>query len=150
MKLRLKDFGRREDYTDRVFFDNAKNGGETAYVAIKGAKGSLDREMLVPPFIMTLLDRCIVERDLKPNDKLFPFSYQVAYKEFKKFTVSGKGLHALRHTFAVRLYKKSQNIKLVQAMLGHKNIQNTLIYLRCVDTEKAMRREMPNTWSKYY
>jgi len=35
--------------------------------------------------------------------------------------------HTLRHTFATKLLEKS-NIRVVQQVLGHKNLQSTMIY----------------------
>ena len=42
--------------------------------------------------------------------------------------------HCLRHTFAVRLYRKSGgDIRLVQRALGHNSIQTTTVYLMLED-----------------
>ena len=52
-------------------------------------------------------------------------------------------LHGLRHTFATRLVTKGASIDVVQNLLGHKNIQTTLIYaqitnVRLQDTIKLL------------
>jgi integrase/recombinase XerD len=46
-----------------------------------------------------------------------------------------KGLspHALRHTFALRLYADRRDLLAVMRALGHKSITSTLPYLRCDD-----------------
>jgi integrase/recombinase XerC len=44
--------------------------------------------------------------------------------------------HCLRHTFAVRLYRRSGgDIRLVQRALGHSSIQTTVVYLQLEDSQ---------------
>ena len=38
--------------------------------------------------------------------------------------------HALRHTFATRLYRKTQDLLLVQEALGHRSVLSTMVYAR--------------------
>lgn len=42
--------------------------------------------------------------------------------------------HKFRHTFATALYKRGMDIRMIQRLLGHSNIQTTLIYIDS-DTE---------------
>ena len=42
--------------------------------------------------------------------------------------VSGKSVHALRHSYAVHLYAKEKDLRAVQKQLRHVSIQSTLIY----------------------
>ena len=44
--------------------------------------------------------------------------------------------HALRHTFAMAIYKKSGDIALTQAALRHRSIASTLVYAR-VDRDRV-------------
>ncbi len=44
--------------------------------------------------------------------------------------VAGKTLHSLRHTFAVRMLIKTDNIELVKNLLGHSDLKTTEIYLK--------------------
>jgi integrase/recombinase XerD len=50
-------------------------------------------------------------------------------------------LHTLRHYYACKLYHETKDLLLVKAKLGHRNIQNTLVYTRLVDWEQ------PDTWT---
>jgi integrase len=50
-------------------------------------------------------------------------------------------LHTLRHFYACKLYHNTKDLLLVKAKLGHRNIQNTLVYTRLVDWER------PDTWT---
>src|SRR5688572_3590010 len=38
--------------------------------------------------------------------------------------------HSCRHTFAMQLYSKTNDVLLVQAALGHRAISSTLVYAR--------------------
>jgi len=39
-------------------------------------------------------------------------------------------VHSLRHRFAIRLYRKTSDLLLVQQALGHRSIASTTIYAR--------------------
>ena len=73
---------------------------------------------------------------------------RAAQKRFKIYLTKAGidkdcGIHALRHTFAVLLYRASQNnLRMVQKQLGHSSISTTQIYADVVaeDTEKAVDR----------
>jgi site-specific recombinase XerD len=43
--------------------------------------------------------------------------------------------HTLRHSFATRLYRETNNIRMVQKALGHSDLSTTMIYTHVVDEE---------------
>ena len=51
-------------------------------------------------------------------------------------------VHSLRHAFAMRLFSKTGNLRLVQRALGHRQITTTEIYARVED--KALRKALEN------
>lgn len=59
----------------------------------------------------------------------------------KRAGIRGVHPHALRHTFATDLYRKTNDIRLVQRALGHKNLSSTQIYTHIVNPqlEKALK-----------
>ena len=49
---------------------------------------------------------------------------------YKKLTIKKRGVHMLRHTFGKRMVQKNVNLSTVKEMMGHENIQTTMIYAR--------------------
>ncbi len=47
-----------------------------------------------------------------------------------KAGIQGRSAHALRHTYAVRLYHETGDLQLTQQALGHASITSTVIYAR--------------------
>lgn len=104
-------------------------------ITIHGLKKSNDREIPLNTELYTQLGKYISGR---VSGKLFP----IKYRRFKQIwdNHSPKKLHATRHTFAVELYKRTRDIKLVQLALGHKNIANTMVYVDFVYSQEELRK----------
>jgi integrase/recombinase XerC len=114
-------------------------------VYVKGLKGSDDREVPLSKELFKLVQG--LEADKK--GKLFPITYQRLYQIWGTFApqknaleVRPKTFHSLRHTCAVRLYKKSRDIKVVQTILGHRDLRNTMIYVDFVYSQEKLREAM--------
>jgi integrase/recombinase XerD len=54
--------------------------------------------------------------------------------------------HSLRHSFAVYLYEKEKDLRLVQRQLGHANINTTTIYADV--TAESASRQVEDLWSR--
>ncbi len=107
-------------------------------VFIRGIKGSNDREIPLAP---QLFDRLLVYVSrIENTDKLFDISYNRLRQIWDMYRPVHKKLHSLRHTFAIRLYKKTKDLRLVQVALGHRNITNTMIYADYVYSQQELRR----------
>lgn len=105
---------------------------ERRSVFIKGLKGSLDREIPL---------RYRLFKDLTAlGEHPFPISYKRLFQIWDYWRPFNKKFHALRHTFAINLYKKTSDIKLVQLALGHRNLASTQIYMDYVYSQKEMRK----------
>jgi integrase len=47
---------------------------------------------------------------------------------YKKLYIKKRGIHMLRHTFGKRMVQKNVNLSTIKEMMGHENIQTTMIY----------------------
>lgn len=76
---------------------------------------------------------------LFPSRQGKPLSRYTIFKMFRKLCkeanidISKAHPHVLKHSCAVYLLEKTGDIKFVQDVLGHKNINNTLIYAKYID-----------------
>lgn len=101
-------------------------------VFIRGIKGSMDREIPIPQALFRRL------LNLKPSNpgpfsaqgkhRLFEIEYHRLRQIWTDYRPVPKKFHCLRHTFAIQLYQKTKDLRLLQVALGHRNISNTMIY----------------------
>ncbi len=106
-------------------------------VFIKGIKGSNDREIPLPSLIFLQMKLFMEKLESK---KLFDISYDRLYQIWNHYRPVEKKFHCLRHTFAIQLYKKTKDIRLVQVALGHRNITNTMIYADYVYSQEELKK----------
>lgn len=104
---------------------------------IRGIKGSNDREIPIKPDLYKRLEKYAQTVN---SDSLFPISYNRFRQIWEFYRPVHKKLHALRHTFAIRLYQKTKDIRLVQVALGHRNITNTMVYADYVYSQQELRK----------
>lgn len=106
-------------------------------VFIKGLKDSNDREIPLPASFYTQLRVYAQSID---GPLLFDISYNRLYQVWQTYKPVKKSFHCLRHTFAINLYKRTKDIRLVQVALGHRNIANTMVYADYIYNQQEMRR----------
>ena len=106
-------------------------------VFFKGMKNSKDRELPIPPFLFRSLMSYARKQKRK---KIFNISYNRFRQIWEEYRPVYKKLHALRHTFAINLFKKTRDLRLVQMALGHKSITNTMIYADYVYSQDELKR----------
>ncbi|MFN7905664.1 MAG: tyrosine-type recombinase/integrase [Pseudobdellovibrionaceae bacterium] len=119
---------------------NLKIGDLNAYdetIFIQGIKGSNDREI---PIESMLFQRVLRYAQTVDGVKLFDFSYARLYQIWENYRPIKKKFHSLRHTFAIQIYQKTKDIRLVQVALGHRNVMNTMIYADYVYSQQELRR----------
>jgi integrase len=54
--------------------------------------------------------------------------------------VRGRGIHSIRHAFAVQLWKETRDLMLVKQMLGHEQVTTTQVYATAVDTREKLQQ----------
>lgn len=114
---------------------------EAKSMKIPGLKGSNPREL---PLSDDLFLRLSEQAATCPSEdmKIFPIGRHMVQAIWRYWRPCNKPLHALRHTFAIEMYKKTQDIHLVKNLLGHKSIANTLIYLDFVQSQDEFRKAL--------
>lgn len=113
---------------------------ETKTVYIKALKGSSDREIPLPPWYFHELHNYAKKICKTPEDEIFPFCYTILHRTWRIYRPCNKKIHSLRHTLAITVYEATRDLKLVQILLGHRSIKNTMVYLDYVYNRQEMRR----------
>jgi site-specific recombinase XerD len=106
-------------------------------ILIRGIKGSNDREIPIKSDIFRQLKKY---SDSQSTQDLFPISYSRLRQIWDVYRPVSKKFHCLRHTFAIQIYKKTRDIRLVQVALGHRNVMNTMIYADYVYSHQELKR----------
>lgn len=111
---------------------------EKRTVFIRGLKRSYDRELPVVSSIYEGLERQV--KGKADDDLVFGITLRTLQWVWDKYRPCKKGVKSLRHSFALRVYKKTKDIRLVQRALGHKSLLNTMVYADYVYNEEEFRR----------
>ncbi len=116
---------------------------EKGIISVFSAKHGNPRTVKLRSETEALLCKYVKERNFSLNDKLFPSGSVISntYERLKASTAKKLNdpelkkirLYDLRHYFATMLYYRTKDILLVKEKLGHRNINNTLIYTHLVD-----------------
>ncbi len=106
---------------------------------IKGIKGSNDREL---PIQQKLFFQLQTHAEQTKTEKIFSISYPRLVQIWLHYRPVHKKFHSLRHTFAIELYKKTKDLRLVQFALGHRNISNTMIYADYLYSQEELRKHL--------
>jgi integrase/recombinase XerD len=101
-------------------------------IRVRQGKGNKDRYVMLSPMLLELLREYWKER--RPQKRLFPVSsrgVQVMCAAMARKAKLDKRVspHTLRHCFATHLLENGENIRKIQVLLGHRNVQTTARYL---------------------
>lgn len=115
---------------------------------IRTRKGGKPREIPLKGFTSAALEKWILRRsgaqkfeDVPETLRIFPVSYmrwRDAWFRFRPNT--RRKCHSTRHGFAVSLYTRSRDVRLVQLALGHRSLSNTQIYLDFCYSQEELRK----------
>ncbi len=127
---------------------------------IRDGKGSKSRTIQIPQSLKTHLNGFLKwkAQNKEPtgyDDYLFigqrgPWTSQAVQFLVKKYLKqlglyeNGKSVHALRHSYAVQLYRQNKDLRAVQKQLGHASIQTTQIYADV--TKEDIQKQLRNFW----
>lgn len=134
LELALRTGGRA---TELLNLTGADLNGYDQSVLIRGIKGSNDREIPLASDYFSKLHR--FAQGTK-GAKLFDIGYHRLHQIWDTYRPVPKKFHALRHTFAIELFRKTKDLRLVQVALGHRNIMNTMIYADYVYSKDELRK----------
>ena len=137
--------------------------GESA-IYVRDGKGSKSRTVQIPASLKKHLKRFVRWKESRreptgPDDHLFlgqrgPWTGQAIQQIVKKYLKTlglyqkGKSVHALRHSYAVELYRQERDLRAVQKQLGHSSVQTTQIYADVVDED--IQDQIKGLWGGPY
>ena len=108
------------------------------------AKNGAPRTLKISNNLSALIQTHIIRKNLNPDNKLFktePKHYANEYrrvrnrlaKKLNDPTLHTIRLYDFRHYFATMLYHKTRDILFVKTQMGHKRIENTMIYTQLLN-----------------
>jgi site-specific recombinase XerD len=140
----LTSTGLREAEAADVRCGDIRAGYGESALFVRNGKGSKSRTVVIPDslkkhfkaFLKWKADR---GEPTGHDDHLFlgqrgpwtPAAVQQAVKKYLRklgFYEKGKSAHALRHSYAVELYRQQRDLRAVQKQLGHASVQTTQRY----------------------
>ncbi|MFH1647046.1 MAG: tyrosine-type recombinase/integrase [Chloroflexota bacterium] len=119
------------------------------FLMVRSGKGQKDRPIPLAPAIAEKLHN--FTKEMKPNEKVFklnPTSLGMKIKDLaKRAGLDDFHCHSLRHKFATDLLDHGADIRAVQQLLGHTNLNTTQVYLAVTDKSlrEAVNRLEPNS-----
>jgi len=118
------------------------------FLVVRSGKGKKDRIIPLTPSIAEKLHN--FTKEIKPNEKVFklnPTSLGMKIKDLaKRAGLNDFHCHSLRHKFATDLLDHGADIRAVQQLLGHTNLNTTQVYLSI--TDKSLREAVNRLESK--
>jgi len=158
----LTSTGLRVSEAANIRCGDVKAGYGESAVFIRDGKGSRSRTVQIPDSLKKHLKRFMKWKQERgegtgPGDHLFigqrgPWTAQAVQQAVKKHLKalglyeSGKSVHALRHSYALELYRQERDLRAVQKQLGHASVQTTQIYADV--TQEDIQGQIKGLWGQ--
>lgn len=110
---------------------------------VRKGKGAKDRIFILPVSLIEEIDNILKNK----SERVFPMTVRAIQKIVKNTSIRA-GIqkkispHTLRHSFATHLLESGTDIRKIQELLGHSNLQTTQIYTH-VSTEEIKKIKSP-------
>jgi len=156
----LTSTGLRVSEAANVRCGDIKTGYGESGIFVRCGKGRRSRTVEIPNSLKTHLKAFLAWKEKRgeptgPDDHLLigqrgPMTAQAIEQIVKKYLKQlglyepGKSAHALRHSYAVHLYRKRRDLRAVQKQLGHASVQTTQIYADI--TREDLQEQVKNLW----
>jgi integrase len=126
---------------------------ERGIISLDGARNKTGRNRVVP--IPGFVKKEIEMIDRSKSEFLFgtgkgPYNRDYfntlwsRYKNQSEFDLTNVTLYSFRHTGAINVFEKTGSIQKVKEVMGHSNIQVSLIYLRGIEVSSLSVQDMPD------
>jgi site-specific recombinase XerD len=105
-------------------------------VRIEKAKGGKQRRVPLDALTLAKLQAYIDANAIPPEGSLFPITQQWVRKLINKYARQiGKNIHphTFRHSFAINSVRHGVDLRRLQQVLGHTNLNTTAVYLQFND-----------------
>jgi len=130
----------------------AKDFSNQGTVTIRGAKGSNARTVPLTSddyLFPTEIRAYITTYNIRPNQRLFPITTRRLRQIWDFWRPNKhKGSHSIRHTTGIKFYLACEDIHKVKSLLGHRQINNTQVYLDFCHGTRTLGKAMKGMWKK--
>ena len=133
--IKLEDFFMmKEEGVYKIKILGKGNKERYVYIPIETVENEL---LVVSEYIATLTNPqygkntlSFINQTTKGRVMLRSELYSMIENLFKKLGIKKRGVHLLRHTFGKKMVQKNVNLSTIKELMGHENIQTTMIYAR--------------------
>ena len=137
LKVKVSDFREYDEQTMKIKIIGKGNREQFAFIAKAIIIDELDYIKRYKQEDSELIDNelIMVTRSGKPLQR--QNAYEIISKIYRKANIFKTGVHLLRHTFAMRMTKRTKNVLVVKKALRHASINSTMVYARAEESDLA-------------